>query len=438
MRIEVLIGNDDPVVYPLNASKITIGTSESSDIILSADGVSRKHITILTEGDNYYVIDQGSTNGSFINEERLIPGRKTEFTSFFPLRLGDNVLISLISDEEGAERIEVPASFKEKTGLRENPLPKQSDRTTVISLKELNKVKTEKLVQNRDTKRSTKKGKQTTKKAAPKKKLNPVPYIALAILGAAAFYNFQMNKGPEPVAITKPVRLEKPVKTPEVKAPEEVSLLIKESDLLKKEEIMNALSTLKCTTDVETYLCNMFPHIPGEPYGVTQIKLDYIMIVDAQSILEQARSLAGDLSIEAMPEERAKHQLFIGNIAAYLYFIDAMEKFYPSATPQTQPDPQAAPAQTQPQEGISQAPVEPPPAPAVPEKLDVTNYKEMNFFIALTHKKEDQSLEVQYVVAIKPEVIEKLRNKITKAALAYVRADGMATFIPVKDLYIVY
>src|SRR5665647_2055045 len=100
MRIEILLGSDDPIIYPLNKPKLIIGSDPACDIVIPGVSVSRKHLVIETERDTFYAIDQGSSNGSYLNEERLVPGRKVEFTSFFPIRLGDNILITLLSNEE--------------------------------------------------------------------------------------------------------------------------------------------------------------------------------------------------------------------------------------------------------------------------------------------------------------------------------------------------
>src|SRR5690606_19797388 len=115
MRLEILVGSDDPIIYPINSAKMTLGSAETCDVIISAEGISRRHLTVIAEDDQYFVIDQGSTNGSFINEERLVPGRRVEFTSFFPVRLGDNTLLSLISDDENELREPLVLPPREKT-----------------------------------------------------------------------------------------------------------------------------------------------------------------------------------------------------------------------------------------------------------------------------------------------------------------------------------
>lgn len=57
--------------YAVNAETITIGRSSEADIQVSDSGVSRKHIAILRRGSRVYARDLGSTNGSFVNGQRL-------------------------------------------------------------------------------------------------------------------------------------------------------------------------------------------------------------------------------------------------------------------------------------------------------------------------------------------------------------------------------
>jgi pSer/pThr/pTyr-binding forkhead associated (FHA) protein len=103
MRLEISIEHEKNRIYPLNKLKnsvLTIGSHHDCDIQLSVEGVSRRHIQIITQGEEFFALDLGSTNGSYINEERLMPGQKVPFTSFFPIRLGAFVLLTLLSDED--------------------------------------------------------------------------------------------------------------------------------------------------------------------------------------------------------------------------------------------------------------------------------------------------------------------------------------------------
>lgn len=51
---------------------MTVGTLESNDVVVDADGVSRVHAALERFGDTWCVRDLGSRNGTFVNGERII------------------------------------------------------------------------------------------------------------------------------------------------------------------------------------------------------------------------------------------------------------------------------------------------------------------------------------------------------------------------------
>jgi hypothetical protein len=57
--------------WPLSKEAIVIGRIEGCDVILPDAGVSRRHAEIRREGDEWVVIDLGSTNGTEINGKRV-------------------------------------------------------------------------------------------------------------------------------------------------------------------------------------------------------------------------------------------------------------------------------------------------------------------------------------------------------------------------------
>jgi pSer/pThr/pTyr-binding forkhead associated (FHA) protein len=83
MRLEVLEDKNGAVIYVLNRPEIYIGSTENNDIVIPATEVSKKHLKlIITDDKKCFVIDQRSTNGSFINDERLVPGKREELKCF--------------------------------------------------------------------------------------------------------------------------------------------------------------------------------------------------------------------------------------------------------------------------------------------------------------------------------------------------------------------
>jgi hypothetical protein len=71
--------------FPIAADKqIIVGRSSDLDMVLVEDMVSRKHARIAMQGDQIWIEDLGSTNGTFVNGEKIKRAR---------LKEGDRVLI---------------------------------------------------------------------------------------------------------------------------------------------------------------------------------------------------------------------------------------------------------------------------------------------------------------------------------------------------------
>ena len=54
--------------YPLGSDEIVVGRGSDCDIQIDRDSVSRKHARVFRVGDQWFVEDLGSTNGSYIND----------------------------------------------------------------------------------------------------------------------------------------------------------------------------------------------------------------------------------------------------------------------------------------------------------------------------------------------------------------------------------
>src|SRR3954464_11217595 len=74
-------GGEFPIV---NDKPIIVGRSSDLDMVLVEDMVSRKHARIAMQQDQIWIEDLGSTNGTFVNGEKIKRAR---------LKEGDRVLI---------------------------------------------------------------------------------------------------------------------------------------------------------------------------------------------------------------------------------------------------------------------------------------------------------------------------------------------------------
>lgn len=391
MRIEVLVGSEDPIIFPLKSSKVVIGSGDGCDVTLDASGISRKHLTVITEGDQFFVIDQGSTNGSFINEERLVPGRRVEFTSFFPVRLGDNVLLSLLSDEEEMD-YSIPVS-KERTSPSITPPKEKEDSTTVIKLNELKKVRTETLVLERNQKREKRKKNVPITQAKPAKKPNYVAYACVLLIAAAGYYHFFVFEPPKEETIREVGKILGPDPKSIESKPIENPDLIPAKEIPKKEEYADLKNNIKCATDVEIYLCKTIPGAHAEPYGVAQVGLSLNVWIDGNAYINEAKDY-----LKAPPDgdySNSKYLDLLRQTAAYIFLMKYM--------------------------------------PPLDEKI----LGEHKLFIGL-YIHSDAGPVLHTVIAIKPHVFNKSKELLVPTQLGLVRSIEGAALEFTKAIYTVY
>ncbi|HEY0713506.1 MAG TPA: DUF4388 domain-containing protein [Polyangia bacterium] len=122
--------------FPLRPNReIVIGRSSDLDMVLVEDMVSRKHAKIITDDTGVSIQDLGSTNGTFVNGEKI---RKVELkdgdriligTSIVKLGAGSGEAALPLSEKEARSKLQVTANHRSSVpksmsgNLEEIPLP---------------------------------------------------------------------------------------------------------------------------------------------------------------------------------------------------------------------------------------------------------------------------------------------------------------------------
>jgi phosphoserine phosphatase RsbU/P len=92
----------EPYVIPLAGKRLTFGRSPSCDVALSDQFTSGCHVAIFPKGSGYALIDQGSKNGTFINNRRV--------SGEVDLSRGDEILVGetrIIFDRESQTSVQI-------------------------------------------------------------------------------------------------------------------------------------------------------------------------------------------------------------------------------------------------------------------------------------------------------------------------------------------
>lgn len=91
MALTVVVRSGDhpiPLKISLDAPRIVIGRGEGCEIRLPDPSVSHRHASLRQRGSDYVVVDEGSTNGTFVGPVRLSPQAPRLIKSGELLRVG--------------------------------------------------------------------------------------------------------------------------------------------------------------------------------------------------------------------------------------------------------------------------------------------------------------------------------------------------------------
>lgn len=88
MKLSVQIEFDKCLDLETPKSSVIVGRAPTNDLVITHDSISRKHCKIDVVKGVFYITDLGSSNGSFIDGQKLQPEVRTPFIGSQQLTLG--------------------------------------------------------------------------------------------------------------------------------------------------------------------------------------------------------------------------------------------------------------------------------------------------------------------------------------------------------------
>jgi pSer/pThr/pTyr-binding forkhead associated (FHA) protein len=136
MFLKLIVDQKPAIIYRLSKNEIFIGSSPASTLSIQYPSVSKNHLKMIIQDESCWVCDLGSTNGSYIRDEKLIPGNKAKIDFDDSVRLGDKVYLTLL--KTATEAVELP----DKAQTIQNPSRNlDPDKTQIVSLSDLQQAK---------------------------------------------------------------------------------------------------------------------------------------------------------------------------------------------------------------------------------------------------------------------------------------------------------
>lgn len=118
-------GPNPGTVYALDGDQLHIGRESSNEIAVNDAEVSRRHARLTFQGGKYVLEDMGSTNGTFVNGQRLTGPRVLK--SGEVISLGEQIVFvyEAVASDPGATVIS-PRSVPEARPVSTPPPPPQT------------------------------------------------------------------------------------------------------------------------------------------------------------------------------------------------------------------------------------------------------------------------------------------------------------------------
>jgi pSer/pThr/pTyr-binding forkhead associated (FHA) protein len=113
------------LLFKGSANRISIGRVSSNDFVIRHDTISRSHAEFYQVGQDWVIMDLGSTNGTFLNNSKLMPQNPVLLRAGDSLRLGD--IQTTVSEEGNVRSVPSLYVFKQSTYEGEFPISATTD-----------------------------------------------------------------------------------------------------------------------------------------------------------------------------------------------------------------------------------------------------------------------------------------------------------------------
>jgi pSer/pThr/pTyr-binding forkhead associated (FHA) protein len=112
-RLTVRRGPQPDQIYDLTRDSLTIGRDITNDIVINDPEVSRHHARLTQTGTGYVIEDLRSTNGTFVNQQRIAAPRA--LNSGDQVGLGETVVLSYEAVGAYTPGVTLPAGAQAET-----------------------------------------------------------------------------------------------------------------------------------------------------------------------------------------------------------------------------------------------------------------------------------------------------------------------------------
>lgn len=313
MFVKIEIDSQEVATYKMSKTDINIGSSPAlAHIIITDKTISKKHARIVQEDGAWYVVDQGSTNGTFFDGQQLVPGKKIKIDVDDIIGLGSKVTMTLVSEADNAQELSDPSQVKATAAptSAQASISSEADRTRVISLDDLKNAKAQ-ADQKRAVEQKAKRVADQKRKKAETDRMFKIAIICAAVVGGGIYFNDQFkekikHKPRETIA----KKIQQKAKADEEILTDVEGFRISRATLFPRNRIASMFKDTKCVTDEAKVFCSS-EEFPTNDNGVIFLKpATYIIYLEEN---EQMDMVKKKLPLDAVLGYDTLHKLSFFN-----------------------------------------------------------------------------------------------------------------------------
>lgn len=121
-KVTLNINNENESHIVELADELSIGRSDAAQLALNDAGLSRLNTTIFRDGDEVLIVDENSTNGTFVNNERIF-GAPRQINDRDEIRIGNNTNIYVEFAGNQSQPTKLPTATDSPKTLTADNLP---------------------------------------------------------------------------------------------------------------------------------------------------------------------------------------------------------------------------------------------------------------------------------------------------------------------------
>lgn len=128
MRLTIKLMNGELIEQSVDSDVVVIGRSAKCTVQIPHEGMSRQHCQLEVVNGEIFVTDLNSTNGVFIDNNRIEPNQRVPYNTFFQLSFGavQNLQIDLEELDSPQTQQKAKPLIKEDVRQHATPRPRQN------------------------------------------------------------------------------------------------------------------------------------------------------------------------------------------------------------------------------------------------------------------------------------------------------------------------